>query len=97
MPLVALNPWSKVFEKTLSNLEEIKARRGKIILFSDKKGEELSKDLTKSIFQLPNCSDFLVPILYSLPLQLIAYYTALEKGTDVDQPRNLAKKSVTVE
>ena len=96
MPLVALNPWSKVFEKTLSNLEEVKARRGKIILFTDKKGKELSKDLTKSIFQLPTCSEFLTPILYSLPLQLIAYYTALDKGTDVDQPRNLAK-SVTVE
>ena len=96
MPIVALNPWTKVFEKTLSNLEEVKARRGKIILFTDEKGKELSKNLTKSIFQLPSCSDFLVPILYSLPLQLIAYYTALEKGTDVDQPRNLAK-SVTVE
>ena len=96
MPVIALNPSTKVFEKTLSNLEEVKARKGKIILLTDKKGEELSKGLTKSIFQLPSCSDFLVPILYSLPLQLIAYYTALEKGTDVDQPRNLAK-SVTVE
>ena len=96
MPIVALNPSTKVFQKTLSNLEEVKARRGKMILFTDEKGKELSKDLTKSIFQLPSCSDFLVPILYSLPLQLIAYYTALEKGTDVDQPRNLAK-SVTVE
>ena len=96
MPVVALNPSTKVFEKTLSNLEEVKARKGKIILFTDQKGEELSRGLTKSIFQLPSCSDFLVPILYSLPLQLIAYYTALEKGTDVDQPRNLAK-SVTVE
>jgi len=96
MPVVALNPSTKVFEKTLSNLEEVKARKGKIILFTDQKGEELSKGLTKSIFLLPSCSDFLVPILYSLPLQLIAYYTALEKGTDVDQPRNLAK-SVTVE
>ena len=96
MPLVALNPWSKVFEKTLSNLEEVKARRGRIILLTDKIGRELSKDLTKSTFQLPSCSDFLTPILYSLPLQLIAYYTALDKGTDVDQPRNLAK-SVTVE
>ena len=96
MPVVALNPSTKVFEKTLSNLEEVKARKGKIILFTDQKGEELSKGLTKSIFKLPSCSDLLVPILYSLPLQLIAYYTALEKGTDVDQPRNLAK-SVTVE
>ena len=96
MPVVALNPSTEIFEKSLSNLEEVKARKGKIILFTDEKGKELSKDLTKSIFQLPSCSDFLVPILYSLPLQLIAYYTALEKGTDVDQPRNLAK-SVTVE
>ena len=54
MPVVALNPSTKVFEKTLSNLEEVKARRGKIILFTDEKGKELSKDLTKSIFQLPN-------------------------------------------
>ena len=96
MSVVALNPSTKVFEKTLSNLEEVKARRGKIILLTDEKGKELSKNLTKSIFQLPKCSDFLAPILYSLPLQLIAYYTALDKGTEVDQPRNLAK-SVTVE
>ena len=96
MSVVALNPSTKVFEKTLSNLEEVKARRGKIILLTDEKGKDLSKNLTKSIFQLPKCSDFLAPILYSLPLQLIAYYTALDKGTDVDQPRNLAK-SVTVE
>ena len=58
MPVVALNPSTKVFEKTLSNLEEVKARKGKIILFTDQKGEELSKGLTKSIFQLPSCSDF---------------------------------------
>ena len=96
MSVVALNPSTKVFEKTLSNLEEVKARRGKVILLTDEKGNELSKNLTKSIIQLPTCSDYLVPILYSLPLQLIAYYTALDKGTDVDQPRNLAK-SVTVE
>ena len=96
MSVVALNPSTKVFEKTLSNLEEVKARRGKVILLTDEKGKELSKNLTKSIIQLPTCSDFLAPILYSLPLQLIAYYTALDKGTDVDQPRNLAK-SVTVE
>ena len=96
MPIIALNPSTKVFEKTLSNLEEVKARSGKIILLTDKKGKDLSKNLTKSIFQLPTCSDFIAPILYALPLQLIAYYTALEKGTDVDQPRNLAK-SVTVE
>jgi glucosamine--fructose-6-phosphate aminotransferase (isomerizing) len=96
MPIVALNPINKVFDKTLSNLEEVNARRGKIILFTDEKGAEFSKDLTKSVFKLPDCSEDLAPILYSLPLQLVAYYTALNKGTDVDQPRNLAK-SVTVE
>ena len=96
MSVVALNPSTKVFEKTLSNLEEVKARSGKIVLLTDNKGKNLSKNLTKSIFQLPTCADFIAPILYVLPLQLIAYYTALEKGTDVDQPRNLAK-SVTVE
>ena len=96
MSVVALNPSTKVYEKTSSNLEEVKARSGKIILLTDKKGKDLSKNLTKSIFQLPTCSDSVVPILYALPLQLIAYYTALYKGTDVDQPRNLAK-SVTVE
>jgi glucosamine--fructose-6-phosphate aminotransferase (isomerizing) len=96
MPIVALNPINKVFDKTLSNLEEVNARRGKIILFTDEKGAEFSKNLTKSVFKLPDCSEVLAPILYSLPLQLVAYYTALNKGTDVDQPRNLAK-SVTVE
>ena len=96
MSVVALNPSNRVYEKTSSNLEEVKARSGKIILLTDKKGKDLSKNLTKSIFQLPTCSDSVVPILYALPLQLIAYYTALYKGTDVDQPRNLAK-SVTVE
>lgn len=96
MPVVAINPSNRVFDKTLSNLEEVNARRGKIILFTDEKGAELSKNLTKSIFRVPNCLEVLSPILYSLPLQLVAYYTALAKGTDVDQPRNLAK-SVTVE
>ncbi|MDC3067867.1 glutamine--fructose-6-phosphate transaminase (isomerizing) [Paracoccaceae bacterium] len=96
MPVVALNPKTKVFEKMLSNLEEVNARRGKIILFTDDKGARLSHNVTKLIFRMPDCSEFLTPILYSLPLQLVAYYTALEKGTDVDQPRNLAK-SVTVE
>ena len=96
MSIVALNPSTKVFGKTLSNLEEVKARSGKIILLTDQKGKDLSKNLTKSIFQLPTCSNFIAPILYALPLQLIAYYTALYKGTDADQPRNLAK-SVTVE
>ena len=83
-------------------LEEVKARSGKIILLTDKKGKDLSKNLTKSIFQLPNLFGFsLVPILYALPLQLIAYYTALlqrDKLIDVDQPRNrtLAKSILHV-
>ena len=96
MPVIAINPTTDVFEKVHSNLEEVKARKGKIVLFTDKEGKLASENLTKTVFELPSCMPLLVPIVYSLPLQLIAYFTALDKGTDVDQPRNLAK-SVTVE
>ena len=96
MPVIAINPTTDVFEKVYSNLEEVKARKGEIVLFTDKDGKLASENLTKTVFELPSCMPLLVPIVYSLPLQLIAYFTALDKGTDVDQPRNLAK-SVTVE
>ena len=96
MPVIAINPKTDVFDKVNSNLEEVKARKGKIILFTDKFGRLGSGNLTKTVFQLPTCASLLEPIVYSLPLQLLAYFTALDKGTDVDQPRNLAK-SVTVE
>ena len=84
------------FEKVNSNLEEVKARKGKLFLFTDNFGKLESGNLTKAVFELPTCASLLEPIVYSLPMQLLAYFTALDKGTDVDQPRNLAK-SVTVE
>jgi len=94
MHIVVLSPHDELFEKTSSNIQEVSARGGKIILFTDKKGNELSKSYWS--FILPDIHQMVSPILYAVPVQLLAYYTALAKGTDVDQPRNLAK-SVTVE
>ena len=96
MPVIAINPKTDVFEKVYSNLEEVKARKGKLFLFTDNFGRLESRNLTKAVFEMPTCASLLEPIVYSLPIQLLAYFTALDKGTDVDQPRNLAK-SVTVE
>jgi len=96
MPVVVLAPSDSLFEKTASNVEETIARGGKIVLFSDKLG--LSKLGAKPYWSmaLPDANPAVLPLLYALPVQLLAYYTAVAKGTDVDQPRNLAK-SVTVE
>ncbi len=96
MHVVTLAPHDLLFEKTSSNIQEVIARGGKIVVFSDPKG--LAK-MSKRMFwgmALPECHPAVEPILYAVPVQLLAYYTALAKGTDVDQPRNLAK-SVTVE
>lgn len=97
VPVVVIAPHNKLFEKTLSNAEEVKARNGKIIFISDKEGVKKSKNLTKAVVEIPTCNSLiaesLIPIIVT---QLIAYYTALHQGNDVDQPRNLAK-SVTVE
>ena len=85
-----------LFSKTASNIEEVYARGAKIILISDKEGiEKLSKTAHVAL-EMPNSNAFILPILYSIPVQMLAYHTAVAKGTDVDQPRNLAK-SVTVE
>ena len=96
MPVVVLAPHDNLFEKTSSNIQEVVARGGKVILFTDKKG--LANMGTKPywVTTLPDVDPAVAPILYAVPVQLLAYYTALSKGTDVDQPRNLAK-SVTVE
>ena len=96
MPVVVLAPHDALFEKTASNVQEVVARGGKVVLFSDKTG--LAKLGVKPFwsFILPECDPVVMPLLYAVPVQLLAYYTALAKGTDVDQPRNLAK-SVTVE
>jgi glucosamine--fructose-6-phosphate aminotransferase (isomerizing) len=95
-PVVFVAPDDALFEKSLSNLEEVVARGGKVLLVSDASGLSKAGDAPTHTIQMPACDPFVAPILYALPIQLIAYHTAVEKGTDVDQPRNLAK-SVTVE
>ena len=96
MPVIVISPSDDLFEKNISNTQEILARGGKIFLLTDKNGEKKIFDLDIKKIILPNSHNFVIPIMYCLPVQLLAYYVAVSKGTDVDQPRNLAK-SVTVE
>src|SRR3954447_6037413 len=102
MPVVVVAPFDKsprregVFEKTVSNMQEVAARGGKIILITDPKGTAEASTLSLSTLVLPDMANTVTPIVYAIPVQLIAYHTAVNMGTDVDQPRNLAK-SVTVE
>jgi glucosamine--fructose-6-phosphate aminotransferase (isomerizing) len=96
MPVIIIAPFDRIFEKTLSNLQEVAARRGKIILITDPKGaHEVHEDALRTL-TLPAMPATVTPLVYAIPVQLIAYHTAVVMGTDVDQPRNLAK-SVTVE
>lgn len=95
MPVVALLPYDELTEKNLSNLQEVAARGGQLILFADKR-VDCSSLPHATVIQIPEINDITAPILYTIPLQLLAYHVAVLKGTDVDQPRNLAK-SVTVE
>jgi len=89
-------PYDRVFEKTVSNMQEVAARGGKIILITDEQGaREATVDSLETII-LPDVPATMTPLVYSIPVQLLAYHTAVIMGTDVDQPRNLAK-SVTVE
>ena len=96
MPVVMVAPYDEWFDKTASNLKEALARGGRVVLLSDKEGIERLDDKPAWVFEMPKVNPMVSPILYALPVQLLAYYIAIEKGTDVDQPRNLAK-SVTVE
>ena len=96
LPVVALAPSGPLFEKTASNVEEIVARRGRVILITDEAGAGRLADLVAEVVVLPTVDPVVAPLLYAVPVQLLAYHTAVLKGTDVDQPRNLAK-SVTVE
>ncbi|MBW3098419.1 glutamine--fructose-6-phosphate transaminase (isomerizing) [Pseudohoeflea coraliihabitans] len=96
MPVIVIAPHDKLFEKTASNMQEVAARGGRIILITDEKGARAVSLKTMETIILPQVADIVTPILYALPVQLIAYHTAVFMGTDVDQPRNLAK-SVTVE
>jgi len=96
VPVIAIAPHDALFEKTVSNLQETSARGGKIIAFSDDSGCGELKHISTACITMPTMHPFITPLAYSVPVQLLAYHIALIKGTDVDQPRNLAK-SVTVE
>ena len=96
VPVIVMAPRDHLFEKTVSNMQEVMARGGKVLLISDVRGLEEAGEGAWARLAMPMVDDFLAPILYAIPAQLIAYHTAVAKGTDVDQPRNLAK-SVTVE
>lgn len=96
VPVIVFAPKDALFDKTVSNMQEVMARKGKVVLVSDSEGLAEASEGVWSFIEMPKIADILGPILYAVPAQLLAYHTAVAKGTDVDQPRNLAK-SVTVE
>ena len=96
MPVVVIAPSDAIFEKTVSNMQEVAARGGQIILITDEKGAAAAGIDDAHSFILPQMPEIIMPLVYALPIQMLAYHTAVHMGTDVDQPRNLAK-SVTVE
>jgi glucosamine--fructose-6-phosphate aminotransferase (isomerizing) len=96
MPVIVIAPYDRIFEKTVSNMQEVAARGGKIILVTDPKGAAEASIESLATLILPEMPSTVTPLVYAVPVQLIAYHTAVLMGTDVDQPRNLAK-SVTVE
>jgi len=96
VPVIVIAPTDELFEKTASNMQEVIARGGRVIFLSDVPGAEKLGKLAAATIALPQVDPFVAPILYAIPVQLLAYHVACIKGTDVDQPRNLAK-SVTVE
>ncbi|HUO01624.1 MAG TPA: glutamine--fructose-6-phosphate transaminase (isomerizing) [Rhizomicrobium sp.] len=95
VPIIVIAPHDALYEKTISNMQEVMARGGKVLLISDARGVKEAGPVWASI-TVPDADPFLAPLIYALPVQLLAYHAAIAKGTDVDQPRNLAK-SVTVE
>jgi glucosamine--fructose-6-phosphate aminotransferase (isomerizing) len=96
VPVIALCPSGPLFEKTASNLQEAAARGGRVMAFTDEAGAPALARFAERVVTLPHAGPFAAPILHAIPVQLLAYHVAVLKGTDVDQPRNLAK-SVTVE
>jgi glucosamine--fructose-6-phosphate aminotransferase (isomerizing) len=96
MPVVAVAPNNALLEKLKSNLQEVRARGGKIVLISDAKGIAEAGEGCMATIEMPEVHPLIAPLVYAVPVQLLAYHVAVLKGTDVDQPRNLAK-SVTVE
>ena len=95
VPVIVIAPSDALFSKTASNMQEVVARGGRVIFLSDIEGINRLGDLAATTIELPTVNPFVAPILYTIPVQLLAYHVALIKGTDVDHPRNLAK-SVTV-
>lgn len=96
VPVIVLAPSGPLFEKTVSNMQEVMARGGKIVLISDAEGLAEAGDGCMATIEMPKVHPLIAPLVYAVPVQLLAYHVAVAKGTDVDQPRNLAK-SVTVE
>jgi glucosamine--fructose-6-phosphate aminotransferase (isomerizing) len=96
MPVIVIAPHDGVFEKTVSNMQEVAARGGKIILVTDPRGAKEATISSMMTLQMPEMATSVTPLVYAIPVQLLAYHTAVNLGTDIDQPRNLAK-SVTVE
>ncbi|GAA0528950.1 glucosamine--fructose-6-phosphate aminotransferase (isomerizing) [Rhizomicrobium palustre] len=96
VPVIVIAPHDALYEKTVSNMQEVMARGGKVLLISDKTGLDAAGAQVWKAVEVPAADPFITPLLYAVPVQLLAYYAAVAKGTDVDQPRNLAK-SVTVE
>ncbi len=96
VPVIVLAPSGPLFEKTVSNMQEVRARGGKIVLISDREGLDDAGEGCLATIEMPKVHPLIAPMVYAIPVQLLAYHVACAKGTDVDQPRNLAK-SVTVE
>jgi glutamine---fructose-6-phosphate transaminase (isomerizing) len=96
LPVLVMAPHDALFDKTVSNMQEVMARGGPVTLITDSAGAAIASDGTQAVLTLPMAGRMTAPMLYAIPAQLLAYHTAIAKGTDVDQPRNLAK-SVTVE
>ncbi len=96
VPVIVIAPHDALYEKTVSNMQEVMARGGKVLLISDKAGLAAAGAQAWATIEVPTTDSFIAPLVYAVPVQLLAYYAAVAKGTDVDQPRNLAK-SVTVE
>jgi len=95
-PVVVIAPYDEMFEKTASNMQEVAARGGRVILIADAKGRAQAGHSAAQVIEVPATEALVAPLVLAIPIQLLAYHTAVQKGTDVDQPRNLAK-SVTVE
>jgi glucosamine--fructose-6-phosphate aminotransferase (isomerizing) len=96
MPVICVLPKDGLLEKLLSNLQEVRARGGELYLFADSEVDTRLDEATTHVLSLGNVAESIAPIVFTIPLQLLSYHVAVLKGTDVDQPRNLAK-SVTVE